>query len=118
LDAPAAAQVLEWTDLGSKADLAAAPLGIRYNFTQTAFLRTSWDDSTALYLGLKGGNNQLQQLGKATTHTHADQGSFVFDHSGLRWATDLGNVAQLGCKCECAVNSTANRSAALCFCFA
>jgi hypothetical protein len=34
--------VLEWTDLGAPADLEAVPLGVRYNFTQTAFLRSSW----------------------------------------------------------------------------
>jgi hypothetical protein len=87
--------VLEWTDIGFASDLADVPLGIRYNYTQTAFLRSSWG-SDGSWLAFKGGNNQLQQLGKATTHTHADQGSFVFDQLGLRWASDLGNVAAGG----------------------
>eukprot|EP01046_Picozoa_sp_COSAG06_P096559 COSAG06_NODE_42667_length_379_cov_1.267857_2_plen_44_part_01 len=40
--------------------------------------------------GFKGGDNSLQQIGKGTTHTHADQGSFVLDMAGARWAEDLG----------------------------
>lgn len=87
--------VLEWTDIGGAEDLEQVPLGVSYNFTQTAFLRSSWSPE-ASYVAFKGGNNQLQQLGKATTHTHADQGSFVFDQGGIRWASDLGNVASGG----------------------
>ena len=87
--------VLEWTDAGGAEDLAAVPLGQHYPFTQTAFLRSGWD-ANASYVAFKGGNNQLQQLSKATTHTHADQGSFVFDQGGVRWAGDLGNVAAGG----------------------
>ena len=41
-------------------------------------------------MGFKGGDNSLQQIGKGTTHTHADQGSFVLDMAGARWAEDLG----------------------------
>eukprot|EP01043_Picozoa_sp_COSAG02_P019486 COSAG02_NODE_941_length_15750_cov_104.135582_5_plen_599_part_00 len=87
--------VLEWTDIGRAKDLEKVPLGVSYNFTQTAFLRSSWS-LNASYVAFKGGNNQLQQLGKATTHTHADQGAFVFDQGGIRWASDLGNVAAGG----------------------
>ena len=35
-------------------------------------------------------------LGKDTTHTHADQGSFVYEQLGYRWANDLGNVGPGG----------------------
>ncbi len=52
--------------------------------------------SGASWVAFKGGSNQLQQLGKGTTHTHADQGSFVFERRGVRWATVLGNVPPQG----------------------
>jgi len=88
--------LLEWTNLGSKQDLEAVPLVKRYNFTQTGFLLSSWSSPTASYVAFKGGDNALQQLHKDTTHSHADQGSFVFDQLGYRWANDLGNVAPSG----------------------
>lgn len=48
-----------------------------------AFLRSSWDDPNAIFVGIKGGNN-------ASNHSHLDLGSFVLDAGGLRWASDLG----------------------------
>ena len=45
--------------------------------------RTSWDNSKALFVGLKGGS-------PSTNHGHMDAGSFVLDYAGIRWAWDLG----------------------------
>ena len=45
--------------------------------------RSSWTDTNALFLALKGGSAYLN-------HAHMDAGSFVFDVNGVRWASDLG----------------------------
>lgn len=43
----------------------------------------SRDDSDAIWVAMKGGTAQA-------SHAHADQGSFVLDALGERWAEDLG----------------------------
>ena len=48
--------------------------------------RSAANDSSALWIGLKGGTNGL-------SHEHLDLGSFVLDAAGLRWAIDLGSDA-------------------------
>ncbi|HEX4412584.1 MAG TPA: heparinase II/III family protein, partial [Lacipirellulaceae bacterium] len=48
-----------------------------------ALLRSSWDDATATFVGLKAG-------APAGHHGHMDAGSFVLDADGIRWASDLG----------------------------
>lgn len=48
-----------------------------------AFMRSSWSDSNALYLGLKAGQAD-------TGHGHIDAGTFYFEEGGVRWALDLG----------------------------
>jgi hypothetical protein len=48
-----------------------------------ALFRSAWGDPTALFVGLKGGSNQVN-------HSHLDLGSFVLDADGERWAMDLG----------------------------
>jgi len=48
-----------------------------------AIFRSSWTDTNALYLALKGGT-------AAVNHGHMDAGSFVLDADGVRWAIDLG----------------------------
>lgn len=45
--------------------------------------RTSWDNTKALFAGLKAGS-------PASPHGHMDAGSFVLDADGIRWAHDLG----------------------------
>ncbi len=45
--------------------------------------RSSWDDATALFAGLKGGS-------PSANHGHMDGGSFIFEAKGVRWAIDLG----------------------------
>jgi hypothetical protein len=48
-----------------------------------AMMRTSWTDSNAIYVGLKGGSVSVN-------HAHMDIGSFVMDANGVRWAMDFG----------------------------
>ena len=52
--------------------------------TPIYYARTSWD-ADAAWFGIKGGKAHQ-------SHAHMDQGSFVYDAQGYRWATDLGNV--------------------------
>ncbi|MCU1325449.1 MAG: hypothetical protein JWN34_819, partial [Bryobacterales bacterium] len=54
-----------------------------FSTAAVATFRSSWDDPNALFLAVKGGDNQA-------SHGHLDLGSFVFDAGGIRWATDLG----------------------------
>ncbi|MBN9381009.1 MAG: heparinase II/III family protein [Chitinophagaceae bacterium] len=48
-----------------------------------ALMRTSWTDTSAIYVGMKGGAGNVN-------HAHMDVGSFVMDAAGVRWAMDLG----------------------------
>lgn len=48
-----------------------------------ALMRTSWTDSAAIFVGMKGGAANVN-------HAHMDIGSFVMDADGVRWAMDLG----------------------------
>ncbi|HUV40707.1 MAG TPA: heparinase II/III family protein, partial [Sedimentisphaerales bacterium] len=49
-----------------------------------AVFRSAWDDPDALFVGVKGGFNQVN-------HSHLDLGSFELDALGVRWARDLGS---------------------------
>ena len=48
-----------------------------------AMMRTSWTDSTGIYVAMKGGSVSVN-------HAHMDIGSFVMDADGVRWAMDFG----------------------------
>ena len=54
------------------------------NETPVSLMRTAWGTKDAIYVGIKGG------LPSDNTHNHLDQGSFVMDALGVRWAIDLG----------------------------
>lgn len=51
--------------------------------TPVALMRTSWTDPNAIYVGFKGGS-------PSESHAHMDEGSFVMEADGIRWAMDLG----------------------------
>ena len=51
--------------------------------TPVALMRTSWTDTNAIYVGMKGGSVSVN-------HAHMDIGSFVMDADGVRWAMDFG----------------------------
>ena len=48
-----------------------------------AMMRTSWTDTNAIYVAMKGGSASVN-------HAHMDIGSFVMDADGVRWAMDFG----------------------------
>lgn len=52
--------------------------------TPVCLMRSSWDEDKGIYLAVKGGSP------KSNTHNHLDEGSFVMDAMGLRWAMDFG----------------------------
>ena len=49
-----------------------------------ALMRTSWSDSDAIFVGMKGGS-------PSNSHAHMDIGSFVMDAGKVRWAMDFGS---------------------------
>jgi hypothetical protein len=48
-----------------------------------ALMRTSWTDTSAIFVGVKGGS-------ASDNHAHMDAGSVVLDAGGVRWAMDFG----------------------------
>ena len=60
------------------------PLDRYFRGAEVATLRSEWENSKALYVGFKAGDNRAN-------HSHLDLGSFVFDALGARWAMDLGS---------------------------
>ncbi len=75
---------LFWYDpTGGPDDLAALPTATVFKGINVAFLRSSWSDPDALFVGFKGGDN-------AASHSHLDLGTFVIEALGQRWAADLG----------------------------
>ena len=48
-----------------------------------AFMRTSWINPSAIYVGFKGGSPSVN-------HAHMDAGSFIMEADGIRWAMDFG----------------------------
>jgi hypothetical protein len=76
---------LAWFDRDAKPPQQppAWPLDAVFHGVSVATFRSSWEDSNALFLAVKGGDNKAN-------HTHLDLGSFVLDAGGIRWAADLG----------------------------
>jgi hypothetical protein len=73
-----------WADLEESPSTATLPpLDAKFASINVAFLRSSWTDPDAIFVGAKGGNNRV-------SHGHLDLGSFVLDGKGQRWALDLG----------------------------
>jgi hypothetical protein len=51
--------------------------------TPVFLYRSGWESPDDTYLGIKGGLTQ-------SSHSHSDQGSFIYESEGIRWAVDLG----------------------------
>jgi hypothetical protein len=66
-----------------KTDLPTQKIYVGHGTTPVALVRTDWKGSNGQYLGIKGGS-------AADGHSHMDQGTFVYDVDGLRWASDFG----------------------------
>ena len=69
-------------DARSPAD-AKWPLNAMFKGVNVAFLRSAWNSSDTLFVGVKGGDNKAN-------HSHLDLGTFVLDYGNVRFATDLG----------------------------
>jgi len=59
------------------------PLDRHFKGTDVVFMRSSWEDDGAIFVGFKGGDNRVN-------HSHLDLGTFVLDALGQRWALELG----------------------------
>lgn len=54
-----------------------------HGMTPVSIVRTQWKAGNGKYLGIKGGSG-------FDSHSHLDQGTFVYDTGRLRWAMDFG----------------------------
>jgi hypothetical protein len=54
------------------------------DITELVFMRSSWTDPNASWIGIKSGIN-------GSNHSHLDLGNFELDAGGVRWAKDLGS---------------------------
>jgi hypothetical protein len=61
-----------------------SPMWIGQGKNPVALMRTSWKDTNAIYVAMKGGSVSVN-------HAHMDIGSFVMDADGVRWAMDFGS---------------------------
>lgn len=55
---------------------------------QVAFMRSAWNDRNALFASLKAGKLQV-------SHGHLDNGSFIIESDGVRWASDMGSEKEI-----------------------
>ena len=77
---------LLWFDDSAKDfDPNTLPLNKHFRKADVATFRTSWTDPNALVLGIQAGGNY--NLGM---HRHLDQGTFILEALGERWAIDSG----------------------------
>ena len=56
----------------------------KFGFTEVTTMRGDWEDTSTTFVGFKGGEFAY------TDHRDLDQGTFVLDALGYRWAEDLG----------------------------
>ena len=77
--------LLWFDDRAKNFDPSTLPLNKHFRKADVATLRTSWTDPNALVLGIQAGGNY--NLGM---HRHLDQGTFILEALGQRWAIDSG----------------------------
>ena len=61
---------------------------LKGEINELVFLRSSWTDPNASWIGIKSGIN-------SSNHSHLDLGNFELDAGGVRWAKDLGSVVMI-----------------------
>lgn len=59
------------------------PLDALFRGVEVAFLRSSWEDPDAIFVGVKAGDLKVG-------HSQLDLGTFVLDAGRVRWALELG----------------------------
>jgi hypothetical protein len=77
------AQGMIWYRADQDPAAAALPLDKVWRGAEAVTMRSRWNDPQALFVAMHAGSNQAN-------HSHLDQGSFVLDALGQRWAVDLG----------------------------
>jgi hypothetical protein len=82
--APSPLDLLWFDSEGSGPKSIGLALDKYFRAVEVVTLRSDWENSKALFLGFKAGDNKAN-------HSHLDLGSFVFDALGARWALDLGS---------------------------
>jgi hypothetical protein len=81
---PSALDLLWFDGEGSEPKSTGLALDKYFRGPEVVTLRSDWDNSKALFVGFKAGDNKAN-------HSHLDLGSFVFDALGARWAMDPGS---------------------------
>ncbi|MDP6041994.1 MAG: heparinase II/III family protein, partial [Candidatus Latescibacteria bacterium] len=77
---------LLWFDSSAKKfDPTTLTLDKRFRKVDVATMRNSWTDKNALVLGIQAGGNMNLRM-----HRHLDQGTFILEALGERWAIDSG----------------------------
>lgn len=77
------ALALLWYEEGDEAESYSLELDKLYSGENTLVMRKSWTDKDSSFVGIHGGYSNI-------SHSQLDGGSFIFDHSNVRWAMDLG----------------------------
>jgi hypothetical protein len=66
------------------------PTSTYYGNAGIILLRSAWNNTNALFAGLKAGPNPSAAPPYGNGHEDLELGSFVFDALGIRWVADLG----------------------------
>jgi len=80
---PEALDLVWYQQEGRSPQQAGWPLDALFRGVEVAFMRSSWEDPDAIFLGVKAGDLKVG-------HSQLDLGTFVLDAGGTRWAMDLG----------------------------
>ncbi|MGB9606435.1 MAG: heparinase II/III domain-containing protein, partial [Bryobacteraceae bacterium] len=80
---PEALDLLWYQEEARSPQQARWPLDELFRGVEVAFLRGSWEDPEAIFVGVKAGDLKVG-------HSQLDLGTFVLDFGRLRWALDLG----------------------------
>ncbi len=76
-------QDILWYDTSVTSTKINLPLDLYTARVEAGSMRSSWEDKSGIYVGFHGGDTR-------TGHCHIDQGTFVLDMLGQRWAIDIG----------------------------
>ena len=83
-DAVSVRSILWHDDRGTEDDLLGIPLDRYFSDAEVVYMRGSWKDPNSSWVGFAATDNW------DFIHGQLDQGTFVFDALGQRWATDFG----------------------------